>query len=269
LQSLGAVLIGPSGQPAAVGPTNNNDDYTNRAVNAGIVGVPPGAVTGAPGTVTFTNTVQNTGNANDTFTLSAPTVPNGFTVEISTNGGGNYTTISGGGSVTLPLAFGATANVLVRVTAPAGRLILTAYETVVRATSNNTPASFNETIDRLYTGFLRLDKTVTVTNGTGVGGPTDAVPGAVIEYVITYTNIVSSGGTGNATLTATNIVITEDGSAGSNNWGTTTDQVVGSASDNGTGVITGDSAGSTILTDTIASLGAGQSGVFRFRRTIR
>jgi hypothetical protein len=140
---------------------------------------------------------------------------------------------------------------------------------VIRASSTNTPASFNETIDRLYTGFLRLDKTVSVTNGTGIGGPTDAVSGAVIEYVITYTNIASSGGTGNATLTATNIVITENGSVGPNNWGTTTDQVVGSASDTGGGIITGDSAGSTLLTDTISSLGAGQSGVFRFRRTIR
>jgi hypothetical protein len=269
LQALGAVLIGPNGQPGAVGPTNNNNDFTNSAVNAGIVGVPPGAVTGASGIAVFTNTVQNTGNANDTFTLSAPTVPVGFLVEISTNGGGSYTTISGGGSVTLALAFGASADVLVRITAPAGRLILTPYETVIRATSNNTPASFNETIDRLYTGFLRLDKTVTVTNGTGVGGPTDAVPGAVIEYVITYSNIASTGGTGNATLVATNIVITENGSLGSNNWGTTTDHVVGSAADSGSGVVTGDSAGSTILTDTISSLGAGQSGTFRFRRTIR
>jgi len=269
LQSVGAVLIGPSGQPAAVGPTNSNDDYTNRAVNAGIVGVPPGAVTGASGTALYTNTVQNTGNSNDTFTLTAPTVPAGFTVEISTDSGGTYATVSGGGNVGLAVAFGASADLLVRVTAPAGRLILTPYETVIRAASTNTPASFNETIDRLYTGFLRLDKTVSVTNGTGIGGLTDAISGAVIEYVITYTNIVSSGGAGNATLTANNIVITENGSVGTNNWGTTTDQVVGSASDTGGGVITGDSAGSTILTDTISSLGAGQSGVFRFKRTIR
>lgn len=269
LQMLGAVLIGPSGQPAAVGPTNSNDDYTNRSINTGIAGVVPGGSTTAPGTVIFTNTVQNTGNANDTYTLTAPTVPSGFTVEISTNGGGSYTTVSGGGSVGLAVAYGASVNILVRVTAPTGRTVLASYNTVIHAVSTVTPASSNETIDRLYTGFLRLDKTVSVTNGTGVGGPTAAVPGAVIEYVITYTNIASTGGTGNSTLTANNIVITENGSAGTNNWGTTTNQVVGSASDTAGGVITGDSGGSTILTDTIASLGAGQSGVFRFKRTIQ
>ena len=269
LQQIGNVLIGPSGQPGAVGPTSSNDDYTNRSVNTGIATTPPGNLTDASGIVIFTNTVQNTGNANDTYTLSAPTVPAGFTVEISTNNGGSYTTISGGGSVSLALAFGGSADVLVRVTSPAGRSALTGFETVIRATSTTTPASFNETIDRLFTGFLRLDKTFTVTNGTGVGGATDAVPGAVIEYVITYTNIMTTGGTNNSSLSITNLVITENGNTAPNNWGARTDQVVGSASDTRGGTITGDAAGSSALTDTVTSLGPGQSGIFRFKRTIK
>src|SRR5215204_40613 len=32
LTQVGSVLFGPSGAPAAVGPTNNNDDYTNKSV---------------------------------------------------------------------------------------------------------------------------------------------------------------------------------------------------------------------------------------------
>lgn len=269
LLAAGAVLIGPQGQPGAVGPTSNNDDYTNRSVATGIAGVPPGGVTTASGQIVFTNTVQNTGNANDVFTLTAPTVPAGFTVEISTNGGAAYITVSGGGSTTLSLNFGTSGDILVRITAPAGRQVLLGYDTIVRATSGNTPAASNDTIDRLYTGFVSLTKTATVTNGTGVGGPTDPVPGAVIEYVITYTNVSSTGGTNNSTITASNIVITENGTAAPNNWGSTTDQVVGSALDSNGGSITGDAAGSSLLTDTIASLGPGGSGTFRFSRRIR
>lgn len=268
LLTAGSVLIGPTGQPAAVGPTDNNDDYTNRSVNVGIAGVPPGGTTTAANTLTFPNTVQNTGNANDTFTLSAPTFPAGFTVEISIDNGVGYTTVQpGNGSVSLAVAFGASADILVRVTAPSGLTILSPFEVVIRAASTITPANTNNTIDRVYTGFLRLDKAVTVNNTTGTGGPTDAVPGAEIIYTVTYTNVSSSGGVGNVGLTATNIVITENGGAAPNNWGATTNHVVGASDTNG-GTITGDVAGSTLLTDTIASLGPGQSGVFTFKRQI-
>ncbi|MDQ3584242.1 MAG: hypothetical protein M3407_00560 [Acidobacteriota bacterium] len=270
LQSVGAVFIGPFGQPGATGPTSTNDDYSNRSLNTGIAGVAFGGTTTAPGTMVFSNTVQNTGNANDTFTLTAPTVPAGFTVEISTDGGTSYTTVQpGNGSISLPIAFGASANVLVRVTAPAGSSVMTGFDTVIRATSTNTPASFNDTIDRLYTGFLRMDKAAVVTNGTGAGGANAPVPGAEIEYVITYSNVSSAGGSGNSMLTINNLVITEDGNAAPNNWGSTTDQVAGSASDSRGGTITGDTAGSTALTDTVSSVAPGQSGVFRFKRRIR
>ncbi len=89
LLQIGSVLIGPLGAPAAVGPTDNNDDYTNKSTNP--ANIAPGGTTTAAAQLVYTNTVQNTGNANDTFTLDAPTVPAGFTVEISTNGGGAYT----------------------------------------------------------------------------------------------------------------------------------------------------------------------------------
>ena len=78
----------------------------------------------------------------------------------------------------------------------------------------------------------------------------------------------SSGGTNNVTLTATDIVITENGATGPNNWATFTDHVVG-ATDTLGGTIAGDTVGSNLLSDTIASLSAGQSGVFTFRRQIK
>src|SRR5205807_9735583 len=130
----------------------NNDDYTNKAVKTGIAGVAPGGVTTALGQLVYVNTIQHTGNANDTYTIDAPTVPAGFTVEVSTDGGTTYTTISGGGSKTLAILFGASANINVRITEPSGKTVLTGYDTVVRVTSGNTPAAFNKTIDRLYTG---------------------------------------------------------------------------------------------------------------------
>jgi len=258
LKKVGNVLIGPSGAPAAVGPTDNNDDYSNKSVNTGIAGVAPGGVTTASGQLVYVNTIQNTGNANDTYTIDAPTVPSGFTVEVSTNGGSSYTTVSGG--------FGASANINVRITEPSGNTVLTGYDTIVRVTSGNTPAANNKTIDRLYTGFVRLDKASSVSNSTGVGGATDPVPGAVITYNVTYTNVSSSNGDANCVkLTASSLVITEDGLAAPNNWGTYTANS-GSPSDSGSGTVVTVSA--TKYTDTIASLAPGASAVFTFKRSI-
>ncbi|MFV0389742.1 MAG: beta strand repeat-containing protein [Pyrinomonadaceae bacterium] len=270
LAKTGGVLIGPSSSPDAVGPTNNNDDYTNLSVDAGI-NVASGGVTTAGDSVVFTNTVKNTGNANDTYTLTAPTVPSGWTVEISTNGGATYTVVKSDSvtsSVNLAINYNSSADIKVRVTAPAGQNVLTGYDNVIQATSQIDNTKSNQTIDRVYTGFVKLTKTATVTNGTGVGAATDAVPGAEVKYEIKYENIATTGGTGNATLTVNNLVITEDGTAGSNNWGTYTSQKVGSASDTNSGTITGDSAGSTSLTDTISTVAAGSSGTFSFVRVI-
>jgi hypothetical protein len=264
LLQIGSVLLGPSGAPAAVGPTDNNDDYTNKSTNP--ANIAPGGTTTASAQLVYTNTVQNTGNANDTFTLDAPTVPAGFTVEISTNGGGSYTTVSGGGSTTLAIGFSSSADILVRVTVPVGQTVLTGFSTTIRATSTVTPAANNRTIDRAYTGFVQLSKAYTVANGTGVGGPTDAVPGAVITYHITYTNVSTSNGDANCVkLTASNLIINEDGLVAPNNWGTFTTNS-GSPSDNATGVVVTVSA--TRYTDTIASLAPGASGIFTFLRSI-
>ena len=268
LTRVGSVLIGPNGSPAAVGPTSNNDDYTNRSTS--VPGVPAGGTTPAASTLVYTNTLQNTGNANDTFTLSLQSAPAGFTVEISLDGGATYTTVTTN-TLNLAINYGQTANIMVRVTAPAGTNVLqtNGFDVVIRSTSVRTPTAYNETIDRFYTGILRMDKTAIVTNGTGVGGATDAVPGAVIEYTITYRNLASSGGTGNQTLTISNLVITENGAVAPNNWASSTDQVVGSASDTQSGTIVGDAANSTLLTDSVPTLAPQTTGLFKFKRVIR
>jgi hypothetical protein len=263
LIQAGSVLLGPSGAPAAVGPTDNNDDYTNKSSNP--ANIAPGGVTTAVAQLVYTNTLQNTGNANDNYTLDAPVVPAGFTVEVSTNGGTSYTDVSSGGSTSLAVGFGSSANILVRVTIPVGKLVLTAFSTTVRATSTVTPASNNRTIDRSYTGFVQLNKTFSVANGTGVGGATDPVPGAVITYNVTYTNISSSNGDANCVkLTASNLVVTEDGLAGTNNWGTYTSHVAPATDPAGVVVV----VSATKYTDTVASVAPGASGTFIFKRSI-
>ena len=269
LLAAGNVLIGPSGAPDAVGPTSSNDDYTNKNVAAALIaGLGFGDSIGAQAIVDFTNTIRNTGNADDTYTLTAPTAPAGFAVDISTNGGTSFTTVSGGGSTTLAVNFGQDANIIVRVTAPAGTAVLNGFETVILARSANTNTSTNATINRLYTGFLRLQKTATIVGGGA------AVPGADIEYTISYENISTSGdaanragGTNCVLLTASSIVITEDGNQAPNNWAANTTQVVGSATAS-RGTIAGDSAGSNVLSNSINTLAPGDTGTFVFRRKI-
>ncbi|HZT59486.1 MAG TPA: hypothetical protein VFA21_12820 [Pyrinomonadaceae bacterium] len=282
LTQTGNVLLGPSGAPAAVGPTDNNNDYTNKSVApAAIAGKSHLDTLSAAASVDFVNTVQNTGNADDTFTFTAPTVPAGFTVQISTDGGTTFTTLSGGGSKTLAVSFGSSANVIVRVTAPSGTAVLQSggFSTTVRATSGITPAQHNDTLDNLYTGFLKLVKSFTVINATGVGAATDAVPGADIEYTITYSNVsTGGGGAGCVNLVASSIVISEDGSAAPNNWAANTTQIIAptgpNPSDSNGGTITdGNTSGavtaaSTFLKDAAGSLNPGASATFKFRRRI-
>jgi hypothetical protein len=267
----GNVQIGTSGHHDASN-TTTNDDYTNKSVNTGIATVIFGGNTTADGTLVYTNTLKNTGNVDDTFKLTAPTVPSGFTVEISTDGGTDYTNVSNGTSfVTVTLAYNASANVLVRITEPTGSAVLSSFDTVIHAVSAITSTNSNDTIDRLYTGFVRLTKSASVLNGNLTKGTaSDAVPGAVITYTVAYVNLASTGGTNCPTLNAHNLVITEDGAGGSNNWGTYTTHVVSSAADSRSGTITGNaSAASTVLTDTVLSLPAGQSGTFSFQRLIK
>ncbi|MHC5726141.1 MAG: beta strand repeat-containing protein, partial [Nostoc sp.] len=70
-----SVLNGPNGVPDAVGPTNNNDDFTNKSAL-----IPPNSSPGSkvdPAAVSFTNTVQNTGTsvANISLVPTPPTTP--------------------------------------------------------------------------------------------------------------------------------------------------------------------------------------------------
>jgi hypothetical protein len=265
--NAGDVLIGPCGFAGATGPAGINDDFTNRSIDTGIANVAPGGVTTAPGTVVFRNTIQNTGGSDDLFVLSAPIKPAGFMIEISIDNGDNYITLeTSNTNVTIPIAYHAAAIILVRINAPAGLKVLTGFETVIRATSTAMPAAANETIDRLYTGFIRLARSATLVNRSGRAALSS--PGIEIEFAVSYANVSTGAGVGSSLLTAHNLVISENGNSPANNWGATTEHIVG-ASDTQGGLIIGDRVGSTSLTDIVTTLEAGQSGVFKFRRKVK
>ena len=267
--NVGGVLVGPCGLPGAEGPTGINDDFTNRSINTGIANVFSEGVTKASGAVVFRNMVQNIGTGSDAFVITVPSAPAGFRIEISLDEGASYAAVDSlSRNITLPVAHGAAAIFFMRISAPAGLKVLTGFDTVIRATSTITPTATNDTIDRLYTGFIRLEKTVTVNNATGSGGPNDPVSGAEIEFAVRYSNVSSAQGIGSSLLTAHNLVISEDGKASPNNWAATTDHVTG-ASDTQAGMIIGDRDGSSSLSDIITTLEAGQSGVFKFKRRIK
>lgn len=261
----GAVLLGTYGHADAQ-LTTTADDYTNKSTSTGNV-VADGGVTTAVGSAVFRNTLKNTGNATDSFRITAPSVPENFIVEASTDGT-TFTDISNGSAfVTVAdLAYDQTADVYVRVTAPAASTVLSAFPATIRATSVRTSASSNDTVNRLYTGYLRLTKAYTVSNATGRGGATDAVPGAVMTFTVEYRNISTAGGANCKPLEAHNLSIVEDGLGGSNNWGTYTDPH-GTPSDSGPGSPATVSA--TKYTDTVTSLAAGSSGTFTFQRVIK
>jgi len=123
-------------------------------------------------------------------------------------------------------------------------------------TAPNSPPSINITIDRVYTGYLRLVKLSRILQGTGpvVQGndgtfsidPKKPAPGNIIEYQIRYKNISDpQAGIGNVILDADKIVITDDGTISPNNWALDNDNngqidtsnIAGSAKDSGASTI--------------------------------
>ena len=158
--------------------------------------------------------------------------------------------------------------------------------------------AYNDTIDRVYTGFLKLVKESRILKGSGpdvklgdenlsVTGKTPA-PGNIIEYRVTYTNISNpqSGSNNNAILNIAGMILREDGRAGGNNWARDNDNNgvidtshVFQVAKDPNGIVTyldasvsiADALGVNVTTyiDTVAGpLQPGQAGAFTFQRKI-
>jgi hypothetical protein len=173
---------------------------------------------------------------------------------IVTAAGFNFTSGTGGTTGLIPVSIpnvapGASGQYQVEVNLPATLatdLIPTtaakAFPVVINAFTGGTVAvapggevsvtgttASNKTIDKVYTGFIKMEKKTRILPGSGpavvaadasfsTASKTPA-QGNIIEYQITYENISDKlVGTGNVILNATGLVITEDGTT-TNTWG--------------------------------------------------
>lgn len=230
-----ALLNGPDGAPDAIGPTSDNDDFTNKS--APFSG-------GNPPVVAFTNTVRNDSTEDGwvTLTPTAPATvgdipanttativaPDGTRTLFTYDGAGTWTKQAGDPDVIVPIrASGSTAgpdefDYGVEIDLPGTGVtdqnsypvpILAQFDSVAGGQDTDYEAS-NITIDRVYTGFLELVKTAQVVRGDGPPVSGDPAPGNHIRYRVQYRNISETEtGTmqGNVLLTASDLIIVEDG----------------------------------------------------------
>ena len=238
---------------------------------------------------------------------SGPAVPTGSGATLAFPVGSGTGDATAAPVIIPSLARGDSANYNVVVNLPSGVKVTEGYSVpIVSYVNSNTGDGstfkttgtllaednpFNIKSDRVYTGFLDLLKESRVLPGTGpalsVAGdasfsttPKRPAPGNILEYRITYRNISTpNSGSGNLVLNASNIVITEDGTAGTNNWATTTLNVPSTAADSTPGsVITFfNGAASAFTTDTlitrylnsVPTLAPSLSGIFGFQRQVK
>ncbi|MEO0540292.1 MAG: hypothetical protein AAFZ80_05420, partial [Cyanobacteria bacterium P01_A01_bin.105] len=260
------VTNGPDNFPGATGPTDTNDDFTNKSVN--VPDSTPGA-TNDPSPVNFTNTVQNSGQSTgDIVLLPTPPsdpaeLPAGTIVTIvgpGTTGTATYEWDGtsfvgvGGGAPPAPVVVpavdpGDTVDYGVQVDLPAGTPLSTDASTadggpedadgidepgfpvpvtaLIDTTGGADPATVdfsdpanpvlgdyegaNTTIDRVYTGFLKLVKESRILQGDGPAplagedvfsdAPKTPSEGNIIEYRVTYSNVSEPlSGTNNVIL---------------------------------------------------------------------
>jgi hypothetical protein len=314
------ILNGTSNTPGAVGPTGNNDDFTNVSApipatvwvldaNGNYVPAPIN-----PGSVPFSNTFQTaagtpTGSVDLLPATPATPLPTGTKVTISNGStskvyefdGTKFVDVVNGVATTTPatplvvpnVVAGTKVNYGVDVDLPAGTPQLAGYSVPVTAFVDvngdgilGATEPQNKTIDRVYTGYLKLTKEAQITDANGAiveaftAAPTKkAQPGQSIEYKITYSNIsqVAPANSGSVTLNAANIKVTEDGNAAPNNWAPITTHKATSATDSNNGVITFDAGASTNSTPAVAvykdvvagPLAPQAAGTFSFTRVVK
>jgi hypothetical protein len=342
-----SILNGPNGTPAAVGPTDSNDDFTNASTQPPANQSPLSNIA-SPQSASFKNTVSNPGTsslADVTVQPIAPSkaeavdaitptgqygadtdIPVGTLVTITELVNGSPTAktatyiydlttgvysfkVQSGTPVNLgSIAPNATVSYSTAVTFPANSILpLKAVSIPVVAFLDDNPgganAGFNGettnniTLDRVYTGYMKLvkearilasDKTTVLqdwTDGAANGGllTTKPAPGQYIEYRIRYQNISApANGSGNVILNANQFTLKEDGTTLPNNWANVTTHQQNTLSSPGSTLNFFDSSGITIGTvdpadgndvgqyqNSVPSIAPGIQGVFQFRRLVK
>ena len=127
-------------------------------------------VTTALGQLVYVNTIQNTGKRNDTFTIECPNCPAGFTVEVSTDGGGGATRqFRVADRLSLAVCLRCFGDINVRITEPAGQNCPKPVRYGRSRDVGNTPASNNQTTIVSTPGLSSWTRRSRLPNATGVG----------------------------------------------------------------------------------------------------
>ncbi|MEO1392836.1 MAG: hypothetical protein AAFV90_07985 [Cyanobacteria bacterium J06634_5] len=272
IPAVDSILNGPQDIPAATGPSGGDeDDFTNKSTptpaglaptdtfdppevefdnsfnnpgadliaNTRVEPLSPSEAAAASG-LTSTQAAAAYGNNADIPVNTTVTISDGVDDAIYTFNGSTFNLTTG-----TPIAFGDVAagdevDYTVTVDLPGTVLQLDEVSIPLVAFPDTNAVGFdgetanNITVDRLYTGFMRLRKESEISrNGAVVEAFTetpsaDAQPGDVITYRLTYENISTpDAGAGNTILNANNFVILEDGNAGTNTWAPVTEHLSG------------------------------------------
>ncbi|MEM9805301.1 MAG: hypothetical protein AAF959_08465, partial [Cyanobacteria bacterium P01_D01_bin.56] len=263
------ILNGPDNAPGAFGPDGTQEtDFTNKSAFVPPADSVPGS-TYDPSPVNFTNTVENNGENTlditlepDATVIDTDDLPDGTVVTIvgpdTSEKQYRYEINAGVGTfeevdtnvppITITdVESGDRFDYGVEVDLPNGTPLSTdapdgteaGFPVPITATGDDdnggaNPDVSNTTIDRVYTGFLKLFKESRILQGEGPAvaagedvfsvDPKSPQTGNTIEYRITYTNISEqSAGAGNVILDADTVVIVEDGTGqgvtdSDNNW---------------------------------------------------
>ena len=238
-------------------------------------------------------------------------VANGVTVAYTyTSTGGFVPVVPGTLPINLTVPTTGSVNYGVEVDLPAGTAQMTGFPVSITSFANGAPAVINPTtgavenaaiasdnvinstdaqnitIDRLYTGYLKMAKeaqvykieggVTTIVSPFSSSAP-KAEPGQYIEYRIKYSNISEPVPTGSNSvgLAANNIKILENGSTGGNTWGNLTTHKPNTAQDSN-GVINYDDGaktnGDTVIgkyIDSVPTVAPGEFGTFTFTRQVK
>jgi hypothetical protein len=246
------------------------------------------------GGVSFPMTLQNIGNTNDTFNITA-TPPSGWKAQIfsvtscptpstsvpTCSGLSAISSLSSAGTAVtttsaISVASSATYTYVVTYTASSGQTPFSVADATVAAagvTGGGTGSDTNNTHDDIYPGgVMKLTKSFSINStncpaGESPSPPANTVcPGGVIKYSLVYSDVVP-------TATMTNIgtepvwayaacstqsgtfIVTEDGTVG--NWATNTFGLNAAPTDTTSGTTFAYSSGSAFASGTYPSMTAG------------
>lgn len=265
------VLNGPSGAAGSSGSydgvaaSSSNNDFTaypfgvtadSIANTSATAGTPVTTVkTSTSLTICVPNTLQNSGNKNDTYDLTA-NVPTAYALPATSGGASVGTTwtvglysentctsnLGGAGdstsasSTVTPVSVnsGSSLTYYVKYVVPTNTAYFTRFDSLVHAASHNDATKTNDTHDELYSSFIALTKSANVTSSGCPAGANPSLPssdatgakvcpGGTIAYTVDYRNLImgttdTNSSFAKAVSAAGTLQITDDGTTAPSTW---------------------------------------------------